>query len=208
MRYIIAIAWIGKLGNGVQLVRKSPSQPPSRSSMRLKITLSTKQAVTICLIFIGLVFLLSQLVYAIIDEVVSCEEVARVTSPDKKYDAVLIETNGGVTTGFGYLVYILPHKQPYRRHDCFAFLPGHRQEQVGSLYDAIRNENSSGANLNWLTSNQLIIEYLRCEHREIHRKIQFGNNLIHVVDKSGVVDTKAPAGGMGYSLHSTRRNQS
>jgi len=172
--------------------------------MRLK-SLSTKHTVIVSLVFIGLVFLLSQLVDAIVDEIVSHEEVARITSPDYKYDAVLIETNGGTATGFGYLVYILPHGQPYRRHNYCAWLPVHQQTQVGSLYDAIRNEHSSGANLTWLTSNQLTIEYLRCDHREVQSEIQFNDTSIRVVDKPGILDTNAPAGGMGYSLHIARR---
>ena len=34
------------------------------------------------------------------------DEVSRVSSPDGKVDAVLVETNGGATTSFGYRVFI------------------------------------------------------------------------------------------------------
>jgi len=39
----------------------------------------------------------------------SKDEVARDTSPTGKVDALLLETNGGATTSFGYEVYIVEH---------------------------------------------------------------------------------------------------
>ena len=38
--------------------------------------------------------------------IASEDEVARVTSPDGRVEAVLIETNGGATTSFGYKVLV------------------------------------------------------------------------------------------------------
>jgi hypothetical protein len=38
---------------------------------------------------------------------VSRDEVARVASPDGRVEAVLIETNGGATTSFGYEVHVV-----------------------------------------------------------------------------------------------------
>ena len=39
---------------------------------------------------------------------VSREEINRITSPDGKVDAILVETDAGATTSYGYNVYIVP----------------------------------------------------------------------------------------------------
>jgi hypothetical protein len=39
----------------------------------------------------------------------SRDEVARASSSAGDLDAVLVETNGGATTSFGYFVYVVPH---------------------------------------------------------------------------------------------------
>jgi hypothetical protein len=35
-------------------------------------------------------------------------EISRVKSPDNRLDAVMIRTNGGATTPYGYFLYIVP----------------------------------------------------------------------------------------------------
>ena len=48
----------------------------------------------------------------------SHDEVSRVSSPAGDLDAVLVETNGGATTSFGYLVYVLPRgAKPSKNHE-------------------------------------------------------------------------------------------
>jgi len=69
----------------------------------------------------------------------SFDEVARVSNSNATVDAVLVETNGGATTSFGYEVLILPHGQQPKRSD----------HAVVSLYGAGRNDHAYGANLRW-----------------------------------------------------------
>ena len=67
----------------------------------------------------------------------SKDEVARVVSPSGKVDAVLLETNGGATTSFGYEVYVVERgAEPIGEPAVF-------------LYGAIRNQSAYGVNLKW-----------------------------------------------------------
>ena len=45
----------------------------------------------------------------------SYTEIKRITSPDSLVDAVICETNGGATTSYGYLVFIVPKGQQYSK---------------------------------------------------------------------------------------------
>src|SRR5690349_14705648 len=76
----------------------------------------------------------------------SRDEVERVPSPDGRVEAVLIETNGGATTSFGYEVHVVAKGRP-------------PSEQVAWLYRAGRNETAYGANLKWTDDHELVIEY-------------------------------------------------
>src|SRR6267142_6719220 len=64
----------------------------------------------------------------------SFDEVARVPHPNANVDAVLVETNGGATTSFGYEVFIFPRGQKPKRSD----------HAVASLYGAGRNDHAYG----------------------------------------------------------------
>lgn len=51
---------------------------------------------------------------------VSREEIVRVTSPDSVVDAVLVRTDGGATTSFGFHLYIVPvGGEPQVGHELF-----------------------------------------------------------------------------------------
>ncbi len=51
---------------------------------------------------------------------VSYEEIDRLTSPDSTVDAVLVRTNSGATTSFGYKLYIVPVKgKPKEDYELF-----------------------------------------------------------------------------------------
>src|ERR1700747_2716252 len=75
---------------------------------------------------------------------VSRDEVSRVPSSAGDLEAVLVETNGGAATSFGYLVYIVPRGTK----------PSEGTE-VAMLYGAGRNEHAFGANLKWEAGSQL-----------------------------------------------------
>lgn len=117
------------------------------------------------------------------------DEVARVTSPDGALDAVLIETNGGATTSFGYDVEVVPHAA---KADAAT---------AATLYGATRNAQAYGANLRWVGTRELSVEYLQA--RWTHQKesvATVGNERVAVVLHPGVTDNSAPPGGMAYNL--------
>src|SRR5262245_24814939 len=121
--------------------------------------------------------------------IVSEDEVARVASPDGRVEAILIETNGGATTSFGYKVLV------GERGRWFS------STQVAWLYGAGRNEHAYGANLKWHTDTELFVEYLEAQEQELkERKVYIAGRNIEIVLKSGVTDLQAPAGGMLYNL--------
>jgi len=123
------------------------------------------------------------------------DEVAPLTSPSGRLDAVLVETNGGATTAFGYYVYLVPHGHTYRR-----------VQRVADLYDAGRNRQASGANLRWEGPRQLVIEYLTARQEHLDRPLAVvGPDSIAVSLRSGVLDSTAPGGGMLYNLQKASR---
>jgi len=119
---------------------------------------------------------------------VSRDEVARVGSPDGRLDAVLVETNGGATTSFGYEIHVVEKGKSYG-------------EAVATLYGAFRNENAYGANLRWLTESDLLVEYQRASAQAIAKSdVRVAGRDIHILLRPGVSDLSAPAGGMLYNL--------
>jgi len=122
---------------------------------------------------------------------VSRDEVARSHSPAGGVDAVLMETNGGATTSFGYEVYLVPAGEAARRGT-----------RVASLYAAMRNENAYGANLRWADANTLVVEYLQARSAELTRRhLRIGGRRVRTILRAGVRDPNAPGGGMLYNLH-------
>lgn len=114
---------------------------------------------------------------------------ARVVSPDGRVEAILIETNGGATTDFGYKVLVGERGSWFSR------------TQVAWLYGAGRNEHAYGANLKWHTDTELFVEYLEAQEQELkERKVYVAGRNIEIVLKSGVTDSAAPAGGMLFNL--------
>jgi len=120
----------------------------------------------------------------------SSDEVARVTSPFGKVDAVLVELNGGATTDFEYEVFVVPVRESTRRHERVAF-----------LYGAIRSENAYGVNLRWTTPSNLTLEYLRARQEDLLlAHVAVAGEPVSVSLRRGVIDAKAPPGGMLYNL--------
>lgn len=117
------------------------------------------------------------------------DEVARAPAPDGRVEAVLLETNGGATTSFGYEVHIVPP----------GAAPG--ASEVAFLYGTLRNTNAYGANLRWLAPDQLRVEYWTTQRGELKQPaVQAGGRTISVSLQSGVLDESAPDGGMLYNL--------
>ena len=123
---------------------------------------------------------------------VSRDEVARVPSPDGRLDAVLIETDAGATTSFGYEIHVVEKGSP-------------ANDRVAWLYGAARNENAYGANLKWTNDHELAIEYLNAREQRVERAIaRVAGRPIKVSLRSGVSDLTAPPGGMLYNLERAR----
>jgi|SRR5882724_6517187 len=123
------------------------------------------------------------------------DEVARVPSPDGAFDAVLIETNGGATTSFGYEVEIVRHA------DTAQAAP------IATLYGATRNEQAYGANLRWQGPRELTVEYLQARWvQQRAPSATLGNEEIKINLRSGVADPSAPPGGMAYNRDGRRKS--
>jgi hypothetical protein len=131
------------------------------------------------------------------DYFVSFDEVQRVKSPDQKYDVVVAEENGGATTSFNYLVYILPSGGLLQRHHAWGTEP--QMIQIGSLYGAIRNEQAYGLNVHWSNSNTVVLECLKADRVNVPTKARLQGKDFSIVYNSQTLDPLAPPGGMDYN---------
>lgn len=82
----------------------------------------------------------------------SFEETSRVTAPSGKLDAVVIESNGGATTSFGYHIHIVEKGKSTARDGRAALVYG-----------------GAGVNLRW-EKDRVIAEYLECRWTEQKEK--------------------------------------
>lgn len=120
----------------------------------------------------------------------SRDEVSRVPSLDNGRDAVLVETNGGATTSFGYEVYIVPRGRSWRWYRRSAF-----------LYGAYRNDNAYGVNLRWESPQLLVAEFLGAKQADVEQSsTTVAGSPIQLRLRGGITDPTAPPGGMLYNL--------
>lgn len=127
---------------------------------------------------------------------VSRDEVARATSPSGHIDAVLVETNGGATTSFGYKVLLVPMGSKFNDG-----------VEVASLYGATRNESAYGANLKWDGALKLVVEYFKAKSEPSSKNMAtVAGEQVEVSLRGGVKDPNAPAGGMLYNLEQRKGN--
>lgn len=118
------------------------------------------------------------------------EVVSQIISPANNIAAVLVETNGGATTSFGYEIYLVPVGEK---------IDG--KPRVAYIYGATRNHNAYGVNLKWESPNKLAVEYYQEKSRKVSEEfIAIANTRIQVVLREGVLDPSAPSGGMGFNL--------
>ena len=117
------------------------------------------------------------------------DEVFRALSPAGNAEAILIETNGGATTSYGYIVYL---KSTANKNSKI---------EVANFYGAVRSNSAYGVNIKWLSGTELQIEYLEAKSAKILTpSIELENINYKVTLKSGIEDVSAPSGGMFYSL--------
>ena len=130
--------------------------------------------------------------------VISCadssfDEVAREASPNGEVEAVLVETNGGATTSFGYRVFVVPRGERVNENS--------EESKVATFYGAVRSESAYGVNLKWHSQNELVIEFLNAKTESVLKpKINIENTEVFIKSKNGVKDPQAPSGGMLYNL--------
>ena len=121
----------------------------------------------------------------------SSDEVARVTSPSGRFDAVLMETNGGATTSYGYEIHVLPSGA-----DVNGSQPG------ASLYGAVRSQSAYGLNLRWVGTHLVRAEYLTAQMEKNLGPVQMGpGGAVAIELRSGVADPHALPGGMLRNKH-------
>ncbi|HVZ54345.1 MAG TPA: hypothetical protein VG986_20440, partial [Pseudolabrys sp.] len=104
--------------------------------------------------------LLLIMVYIAFPDTQSRDEVARISSPSNRYDAVLYETNGGATTSFGYEVNIVTKKST----------AADNSPRLIYLYGARRSSTAYGVNLKWGSEHELIVEYFDARLVKINSK--------------------------------------
>jgi hypothetical protein len=139
-------------------------------------------------LFLGAILLLAIFFFAFFGKP-SDDEVARLASPSGYIDAVLVETNGGATTSFGYEVYVVKHGAKPSGTSAV------------SLYRALRNPQAYGANISWSSPNSLTVEYLSAQIAQVNTQTQsVGTTTVQFVLREGVTDNAAPPGGMLYNL--------
>jgi hypothetical protein len=119
----------------------------------------------------------------------SREEVARSKSPDGKVLAILLETNRGATTSFGYEVELRP-----------ASAQSEEGVVAANLYGAVRSGCAYGVNLRWTSPTELGLEFMEADQIKVTSEVQVGANTIKVAATPGVTDESAPCGGMLASL--------
>jgi len=115
---------------------------------------------------------------------VSSVEVVRCSTPDKQFDCVVYERNGGATTSFVYWVFVVPAKQKVQE---LTLLPD-TQCMVANLYGSIRNSNSFGVNVHWQDSSHLVIDCLKTEITEFSKNPTLRQRKFEVTLNQGVND--------------------
>lgn len=115
----------------------------------------------------------------------SRNEVAWANSPDGRTHAILLETNGGATTSFGYLVELHP--------------AGHQGEppvSAGNLYGAIRSDCAYGVDLHWLDPRTLALRFDRAKQVRVPSSVVVGGRQVRIVPQPRYKNDAAPCGGM------------
>lgn len=115
----------------------------------------------------------------------SRDEVAWANSPDGRTHAILLETNGGATTSFGYQVELHP-----------ADHQGEPPIGAGTLYGAIRSDCAYGVDLHWLDPTTLALRFESAKQVRVPSSLVVGGHQIRIVPQAGYKNDAAPCGGM------------
>ena len=117
----------------------------------------------------------------------SLAEVARIASPSGKLEAILIETNGGATTAFGYLIHVVRAGSK----------PPEAEKAPADFYRLTWNGSRYGVDLRWKSDTLLYVDYLSATlaHNSGPATVQ-GFEAITIELRSGIVDLSVPVGEM------------
>ena len=120
----------------------------------------------------------------------SHDEVARLPSPDKSLDALIIESNGGATTSYWYDICLVPHGG-----SCSV------ADSVANLYGATRNDSAYGVNVAWGNGSAVEIEFLSAQRASLKSQlVRVAGRDVRLALRPGVRDANAPSGSMLYNI--------
>lgn len=114
----------------------------------------------------------------------SREERAWANSPDGGTHAILIETNGGATTAFGYLVELHPSDHQ-----------GQKPVRVADFY-RVESDCEYGLDMRWSDVNTLILEMGSASQMHFVRSARVGGKIVRVIVKTGIGESADPCRGM------------
>jgi hypothetical protein len=118
------------------------------------------------------------------------DEVYRASDSSGSVDAVLVETNAGAMTSFGYRVILTRSGWHWRMGT-----------EVASLYGAVRSKQAYGANLVWRAPGELSVQYLDAEDvKLLLPTLEVAGEVVATSLDSGINDGTAPPGGLFYNL--------
>jgi hypothetical protein len=112
------------------------------------------------------------------------EERAWANSPDGQTHAILIETDGGATTSFGYLVELHPSDHQ-----------GQVPVRVADFYRVV-SDCDYGLDMRWADANTLILRLRSASQMHVDRLASVGEKTIRVVVQTGVGQSAEPCRGM------------
>ncbi len=118
------------------------------------------------------------------------QQVAWANSPDGAVHAILLETNGGATTSYGYEVELHPAQH---QND--------KPSPAGRLYGATRSSCAYGVNIRWLSSDHLALEFDQADRIKVPPKVDLAGRTITIETRSGISDADAPCGGMAVNTN-------
>ena len=112
------------------------------------------------------------------------EERAWASSPDGRTHAILIETNGGATTAFGYLVELHPSDHQ-----------GQKPVRVADFY-RVNSDCEYGLGMRWKDANTLLLGIGSAAQMHVDQSVTVGGKQIRVSVETGVGDAADPCRGM------------
>ena len=112
------------------------------------------------------------------------EERAWANSPDGRTHAILIETNGGATTAFGYLVELHPSDHQ-----------GQKPVRVADFYRVV-SDCDYGLDMRWADANTLVLRLRSVSQRHVDNSASVGGKAVRVIVQTGVGDPTDPCSEM------------